>query len=194
MIPKVPDRPDPAVLAASDPEFHPIDTDTVLWRIGRTTATHVMGWNEFREYGPISTCRFDPHPDGPPGRHEGAGVLYAADALPSSLAEAYQDTRVIDCVSRSPAATAFRFRRPVRLLDLTGDWPLRAGASQVINTGRRAASRAWARAFVTVWPDLDGLWHTSSLTADPASPSTAALPMRCRPRPRTPSASTTRAI
>jgi hypothetical protein len=127
----------------------------------------VTAWNEFREYGPISTCRFDPHPDGPPRRHQGVGVLYAAAALPTALAEVYQTTRVIDCVSGSPAATAFRFRRAVRLLDLTGDWPLRVGSSHVINTGRRAASRAWARAFLTEWPDLDGLWHTSSLTGRP---------------------------
>ena len=94
-------------------------------------------------------------------------MLYAAAALPTALAEVYQTTRVIDCVSGSPAATAFRFRRAVRLLDLTGDLPLRVGASYVINTGRRAASRAWARAFLTEWPDLDGLWHTSSLTGRP---------------------------
>jgi hypothetical protein len=66
------------------------------------------------------------------------------------------------------------------LLDLTGDWPLRAGASHVINTGRRSATRAWARAFLTVWPDLDGLWHTSSLTGHPCvtlfTAATAALP------------------
>ena len=167
VIPKLPDRPDPAVLAASDPEFHRIDTDTALWRIRRTTGAHVLGWNEFRDYGPIRTCRFDPHPDGPPRRHRGIRVLYAAAALPTALAEVYQDTRVIDCVGGSPTATAFRFRRAVRLLDLTGDWPLRAGASHAINTGRRNASRAWARAFLSVWPNLDGLWHTSSLTGRP---------------------------
>jgi hypothetical protein len=95
------------------------------------------------------------------------GVLYAAAALPTALAEVFQTTRAIDCVGGSPAAAAFRFRRPVRLLDLTGDWPLRAGASHVINTGRRTATRAWARAFLITWPDLDGLWHTSSLTGRP---------------------------
>ena len=45
----------------------------------------------------------------------------------------------------APAVTAFRFRRPVRALDLTGGWPLRAGASHVINTGRETATRACSR-------------------------------------------------
>jgi len=169
VIPKLPDRPDLPVLAASNPEFHTVETSTVLWRIHRTTGSHVMPWNELRAYGPISTCRFDPHPDGPPRLHPGAGVLYTASALPTALAEVYHMTRVIDLVTGSPAATGFLLRRPVRLLDLTGDWPLRAGASHVINTGRRAATRTWARAFQTIWPDLDGLWHTSSLTGQPCA-------------------------
>jgi hypothetical protein len=167
VIPKLPERPDPAVLTASEHEFHTVDTGTVLWRIHRTTGPHVMAWNRLREFGPISTCRFDPHPEGPPRQHPRAGVLYAAAALPTALAEVYHTTRVIDCVTSAPAATAFGFDRPVRLLDLTGDWPLRAGASHVINTGRHSATRAWARAFLTVWPDLDGLRHTSSLTGQP---------------------------
>lgn len=167
MIRKLPDRPDPAVLIGSVPRFHTVSTGTVLWRIHRTIGAHVMQWNQLRSYGPISTCRFDPHPEGPPRQHPGVGVLYAASSLPTALAEVYQTTRVIDSVTDSPVATAFRFRRPVRLLDLTGKWPLRAGASHVINTGRRTATRAWARAFVTAWPNLDGLWHTSSLTGDP---------------------------
>lgn len=94
-------------------------------------------------------------------------MLHAAGDLPTALAEVYQTTRAIDLVSGAPAASAVRLRRPARLLDLTGGWPLRAGASHVINTGRRAASRTWARAFLAAWPDLDGLWHTSSLTGKP---------------------------
>jgi hypothetical protein len=167
VIPKLPDRPDPAVLAASNPEIHTVPTSAVLWRIHRTTGPHVMAWNELRRFGPISTCRFDPHPDGPPRQHPGVGVLYAAGDLPTALAEVYHTTRAIDVVSGAPAAAAFRLRRPARLLDLTGGWPLRAGASHVINSGRRAATRAWARAFLATWPDLDGLWHTSSLTGQP---------------------------
>ena len=167
MTPKLPDQPDLAVLAASGPEFHTVKTTSTLWRIHRTTGLHVAPWNQLRSFGPISTCRFDPHPAGPPRPHPGVGVLYAAGDLPTALAEVYQTTRVIDVIAGSPAASAFRFRRPVQLLDLTNEWPLRAGASHVINTGRRSATRTWARAFLALWPDLDGLWHTSSLTGRP---------------------------
>jgi hypothetical protein len=167
VIPKLPDRPDPGTLASSRPDFHTIPTSTVLWRIHRTTGAQVTAWKVLRSYGPIASCRFDPHPEGPPRLHPGMGVLYAAGSLPTALAEVFQATRIVDCVTDSPAATAFRFNRPVRLLDLTGGWPLRAGASHVINTGRRSATRAWARAFLGAWPALDGLWHTSSLTGHP---------------------------
>lgn len=166
MIPKLPDRPDQAVLAASDPEYQQLGTQVLLWRVHRTEGAHVAPWNQLRTFGPVTAGRFDPHPDGPGTTHPGVGVLYAAATLQTSLAEVFQLARVIDCVTGTPRATAFRLRRPVRLLDLTGEWPLRAGASHVINTGRRAATRAWARAFTTLWPELDGLWHTSSLTGD----------------------------
>jgi hypothetical protein len=66
------------------------------------------------------------------------------------------------------------------LLDLTGEWPVRAGASHVINTGRRDVTRAWARTITKAWPDLDGLWHTSSMTGRPCvtifNPAADAIP------------------
>lgn len=182
MIPKLPARPDLAVIAAADPDRRTVGTEAVLWRIHRTSGPRVVRWNELRTYGPIGSCRFDPQPDGPARAHPGVGVLYAAGALPTALAEVYQTARVVDCVTGAPAAAAFRVRRPLRLLDLTGDWPLRAGASHVINTGRHSATRAWARAFLAVWPGLDGLWYTSSLTAGPClalfQPAADALPDR----------------
>ncbi len=182
VVPKLPDRPDLALLAASIPEYYDMGTDTVLWRIHRTTGPHVAPFNTLRTFGPIRSCRFDPHPDGPATEHQGIGVLYAAGNLQTSLAEVFQITRVIDCVSGAPAASAFHLRRTVKLLDLTGEWPVRSGASHVINTGRRSAARAWARAFVAVWPDIDGLRHTSSMTGGSCttlfSPAADALPGR----------------
>jgi hypothetical protein len=140
VVPKLPDRPDLALLAASTPEHYDLGTDEVLWRIHRTTGPHVAPFNNLRTFGPIRSCRFDPHPDGPATEHQGIGVLYAAGTLQTSLAEVFQITRVIDCVTDAPAASAFRLRRTVKLLDLTGEWPVRSGASHVINTGRRSAA------------------------------------------------------
>ncbi|MET0966845.1 MAG: RES family NAD+ phosphorylase [Nakamurella sp.] len=182
VIPKLPDRPDLAVLAASDPEYDELGTDVVLWRIHRTAGSFVAPWNALRTFGPIRTCRFDPHPDGPATDHPGIGVLYAAGNLQTALAEVFQTTRVVDCVTGGPAASAFRLQRTARLLDLTGEWPIRSGASHIINTGRRSVTRAWARAFVAVWPGIEGLRHTSSMTGEACTtlytPAADALPAR----------------
>ena len=69
------------------------------------TGPHVAPFNNLRIFGPIRSCRFDPHPDGPATEHQGIGVLYAAGTLQTSLAEVFQITRVIDCVTGAPAAS-----------------------------------------------------------------------------------------
>ena len=127
-----------------------------------TVGEHVLAWNALRTYGPVARCRFDPH-DLPP-HEQTAGVCCLALDLPTALAEFFQDTRVVNARRNAPHLTAFQPRRALRLLDLTGEWSVRAGASHVINTGRRDVTRAWARAITAAWPGLDGLWHTSSMT------------------------------
>lgn len=66
-----------------------------------------------------------------------------------------------------PTSPAGRPERTLRLLDLTGTWPLRNGASYSINMGRRDRCRAWARLIHATRPDLDGLWHHSTMTGKP---------------------------
>lgn len=135
---------------------------TVLWRVFDTVAPHSRPWNELRRFGPVASCRFDPHE--PPPRLQDEGVLYTALDVPTALAEHYQTTRVIDRWRRAPHLVGFRPTRTLRVLDLTTTWPIRAGASHTINTGRRDVCRDWARTIRAAWPDLDGLWHTSSMT------------------------------
>ena len=151
-----------------------------LLRVHNTVGEHVVPWNRLRHYGPIAHCRFDPHD--PPPRVQATGVTYLSLDLPTVLAERFQDTRVVNRRRGGPQLTVFRARRTLRLLDLTGDWPLRAGASHAVNTGKRDTCRAWARAIVTAWPDLDGLWHTSSMSGEPAvtlfSPASNVFPDR----------------
>jgi hypothetical protein len=53
----------------------------------------------------------------------------------------------------------------LRLLDLAGTWPTRAGASQAISSGPRDRARAWARAVFAAYDDVDGLWYRSSMDA-----------------------------
>jgi hypothetical protein len=92
------------------------------------------------------------------------GVAYTAAAVPTSLAEVFQASRTIDLAYREPWLVGWRPIRKLQLLDLTGGWPLRVGASFSINSCNRARSRQWARAFRAAWPDVDGAVHTSSLT------------------------------
>jgi hypothetical protein len=108
--------------------------------------------------------RFDPHE--PPAHVQDRGVSYAAFDVPTALAEVFQQTRVINTRRGAPYLTAWTMARPLTMLDLTGIWPIQAGASHAINTGRRDHSRAWARAIHTARPDLDGLWHRSSMTGN----------------------------
>lgn len=163
---KLPLPPDPGELEFQPEHLRVISVETVLWRVHRTSGGHVVPWNALRHWGPAPTMRFDPHE--PPPRAQDRGVSYAALSVPTALAEVFQQTRVINTRRGSPYLTAWSPAREITLLDLTGSWPIRAGASYAINTGRRDHSRAWARAVHTARPDLDGLWQHSSMTGGDA--------------------------
>lgn len=159
--------PPPAEQLRCRPEhLHQLDTDAVLWRVHRASGEHIVPWNELRYWGPSPTMRFDPHQ--PPSRMQNRGVGYAALTVPTALAEVFQQRRVINTRRGAPYLTAWSPAREMTLLDLTGTWPIQAGASHVINTGRRDYCRGWARAIHTAWPDLDGVWHRSSMTGGDA--------------------------
>jgi hypothetical protein len=136
---------------------------TVLLRIHRTAGAHPGRWDEFRHYGPVPTARFDPHL--PPPRVQAEGVGYAALSLRTCLAEVFQADRVVDRHSGAPYLTGWRPVRVLRLLDLGGTWPTRAGASQALNSGPRDRAQAWARAIRAAFPRLDGVWYPSSMDA-----------------------------
>ncbi len=157
---KLPDPPPLADLNTHSPDLHQLSTTRVLWRIHNTTGAHVTAWNALRHYGPIASCRFDPH-DPPPRQHPTIGVSYLADSVPTALAERFQQTRIINTRRGAPYLTAFTMTRPLQLLDLAHGWPLTAGAA--------------------AWPDLDGLLSQSAMTGSPCitlfSPTTNALPV-----------------
>jgi hypothetical protein len=95
-------------------------------------------------------------------------VLYFGLTARTSVAEVFQDTSIVDRVTRRPFLVVFRPTRTLRLLDLAGLWPTRAGASQEISSGARERTQEWARAIRLAHPDLDGLWYRSSM--DSGSP------------------------
>lgn len=139
-----------------------VTTETVLWRVHRTSGEHVVPWNALRHYGPVASCRFDPQPP-PPRPDQADGVTYLAITAQTALAEAFQTRRVVDRHLGAPALVGLRLTRPVRLLDLSRTWPTRAGASQALSSGRRDVAQAWARRLREAFPDVEGLWYPSSM-------------------------------
>jgi hypothetical protein len=141
---------------------------SALARIYLAGGRYPSNWNAFRTVGPVAAGRFDPHPptdDGRPVEAPGCGVLYAAVDLRTCVAESFQLARVVDRRAGRPWLVIFRPTRVLRLLDLSGTWPTRAGASQAISSGPRERSRAWARAVVEAYDDIDGMWYRSSMDA-----------------------------
>ena len=133
-----------------------------LWaRVYSAGGLHPGSWDRFRTYGPLATGRFDHHLE-PPGDGQRA-IMYLAGSLQTCTAEAFQAARVVDRRHNEPWLVAFRLARSVRLCDLTGTWPTKAGASQAISTGRRDRSRQWARAIHEAFPEADGILYRSSM-------------------------------
>lgn len=160
---KLPAPPPPERLAAIPADWRVVPAGTALFRIYRRGGTHPGTWNAFRFYGPLNG-RFDPQ-ELPRGVQE-RGILYAATHPAAALAEFFQTRRTIDARHRDPWLVGFALTREVRVLDLTGLWPTRAGASMAIASGPRPRARAWARAIYAAYPEAQGLWYGSSMHAN----------------------------
>jgi hypothetical protein len=174
-------------LQALGPDIHSWPSGEDFIRTFRQGGSHPVAWNSFRHFGPTN-ARFD-HQESPPGTDPDRGIYYAAKSLTTCLAEAFQDTRVINLSRHAPWIAVFETTRDLELLDLTGSWPTRAGASMKINTGPRHISRAWSRQFYSAFPTIDGLYYSSSMHANEPcialyERATGALPrapLFCRP-------------
>lgn len=162
---KFPEPPSARELAERlEPEIRRLARGTRLWRVYYRGGPHPTRWPVFRAFGPTS-ARFDHHLTDASGRPrvQERKVLHAAEQGLTSLAEVFQDTRVIDREAKSPWLVAFRLRRGLSLLDLTGTWPTRAGASMKISTGPRPRARRWSRAIYDAYPGVEGLYYPSSM-------------------------------
>jgi len=160
--------PHPDALVDDTGDWVDIGPDDVLWKVHFTTGHHVVPWNRLRYWGPSRAGRFDPHAgsDLEPAVQD-VGVSYTSAHVPSALAEVFQNRRTINTTEGAPYMTGWFPTRPLRVLDLTGTWPIRNGASHVINTGRTDFTRAWARAIYERWPAVDGVMHASKMTGRP---------------------------
>ena len=135
---------------------------TLCWRVYRSAGPHPATWADFRHHGPAATGRFD-HQEPPPHDDPIRAITYVALDAIGAIAEAFQDTRLIDRRRQAPWLVGFELAEALELLDLTRLGPTRAGASQAIATGRRAAAQAWSRAIYRSYPGLAGLLYRSSM-------------------------------
>lgn len=161
----MPKFPEPPPLLAVAPEPHVLLAGTRLWRIWMSSGAHPTTWGGFRFFGPTA-ARFDHHDA--PAMVQRRGILYAALAPTTCLAEVFQATRVVDRLARDPWLAAFELTSDVVLLDLFGAWPTRAGASMAIASGPRPRARRWSRTIYASYPDMAGLYYPSSMHANAA--------------------------
>ena len=138
---------------------------------------HGTRWDTFRTFGPVASARFDHHPP-PPAEVPDRGILYIAGDAPTALVEAFAATRHIDRHDRRPWLVRFLTVRPLRLLDIGGTWPTRAGASQALATGDHPdRTQAWARAIHAAL-EVDGIRYPSSLRGHPGERRPPEIPLR----------------
>lgn len=135
-----------------------------MWRIYYRGGPHPVAWNRFRRWGPAANMRFDHH--SPPPRVQTRSVMYGSLVVPTCFAEVFQDTRTIERSRNQPWLVGFALTRDVALLDLTGNWPTRAGASMAMTAGRRDRARRWSRRIYEDYPAIEGLWYGSSMDAN----------------------------
>lgn len=161
---KVPRTPSLEHLKTLDPDIWCLDEGTVVSRIYYRGGLHPTRWHDFRHVGPTD-ARFDHHLGSEPVEQDRA-VLYAANDPITCFAEVFQKTRVINRWHKEPWLVSFRVDKPLQLLDLTGSFPTRAGASMGLMSGPRSVSRNWAQGFCDAYPEIAGLYYPSSMHAN----------------------------
>jgi len=171
---KLPRKPDRAHLKGLAPAVKRISAGTALARVYFRGGRHPVRWHTPRYFGPVVSARFDHHRPDRDGkaRLQDRGILYCALArsrfggLDVALAEVFQRTRIVHTTRNDPAWAICSTSADLRLLDLTGPFPTRVGASQALASGPRSSARAWAQAFYDCYTDLHGLLYRSSMAGD----------------------------
>ena len=159
--------PSAAALEGLTPEVKTLAKGAVLVRVYFTGGADPTRWNEFRRYGPTN-ARFDHHLPDKLGLAcvQDRSAFYCARNAITCLAEVFQQTRRIDRVRDAPWLAVLELQRGLKLLDLSGAFPTRVGASMAINTGSRVRAREWARCFYDAFDGLHGIFYPSSMHAN----------------------------
>jgi hypothetical protein len=166
-VPKLPDPPGVDIVREVTPAVKKLPAGTSLARVYFTGGEYPTRWNEFRHYGPTA-ARFDHHLSAARGEpvSQARSILYCATAADTCLAEVFQETRRINRTRRAPWLAVFVLQTDVHLLDLTGAFPTRVGASMAISTGSRARARDWAKIFYEAYDALQGIYYPSSMNGN----------------------------
>ncbi|MEX2498303.1 MAG: RES family NAD+ phosphorylase [Wenzhouxiangellaceae bacterium] len=166
---KFPNPPDVSRLRQIAPDLAQLDQSTQLWRVYFASGPFPTTWYSMRYVGPTDS-RFDHHLDprglsGPQVR----GITYVAGDPVTALAETFQSGRIIDLRRHDPWLAAFSLdlqEDPLTVLDLTGPFATRMGASMAIGSGPRPRARAWARRLYDAYPDAHGIKYCSAMHAN----------------------------
>ncbi|HWX81809.1 MAG TPA: RES family NAD+ phosphorylase [Steroidobacteraceae bacterium] len=161
---KFPNSPGAFALSQLTPALVPLPAGTTLARVYYSRASYAQAWNQLRYYGPLSS-RWDHHLSDAAARpkHQNRGIYYAARDAKTCLAEVFQVTRRIDRVFQAPWLVVFETLATVVLLDLTGDFATRMGASMAIHAGSRGRARGWARDLYEAFPEIQGILYAASM-------------------------------
>jgi hypothetical protein len=139
----------------------------VLWQFANAAGVHPTRFGQMRDFGPLRTARFDPHPE-PASAGSGELVCYAAHTLLTAVAERFQHNRELRRADpHRPTAYAWFPTRDLSLIDFTGPGAVALGAAHALSGYRNDVTRRWARAIRAAWPDIDGLLYSSSMTGEP---------------------------
>jgi hypothetical protein len=102
---KLPEPPTAAAMRGIPPDVKTLPAGTRLCRLYFRGGNHPGAWDRFRSFGPLPNARFDHHTE-PPGIQE-REILYAAvweGAVATCVAEAFQETRLVDTRLRDPSS------------------------------------------------------------------------------------------
>jgi hypothetical protein len=171
-MPKFPEPPSAEELREIPPEITRLPAGTEVYRIFFSNTDYPAYWNGFRYFGPTAS-RFDHQLEGLKGEGfvQERGIMYLAtgpEAIPTCMAEVFQTSRVIDRHSKKPILTGFELQSELQLLDLSGPFATRIGASAAIHSGPRPRARRWSRNLYEAYSDIDGLYYCSSNGNHPA--------------------------
>lgn len=165
---KLPGPPAMEFLKALHPPVKTLATGTALARIYSVGGRHGTAWNTFRHFGPVGSSRFDHLQLNASDQPcvQSRSILYAAPSILTCLAEVFQDRRVINKFRDDRWVAVFEPETDLPLLDLTGNFVTRMGASTALHSGPKSQARKWALALYEAFPHCDGIAYCSSMNGN----------------------------